>query len=156
MSQRDPGRTSSRIRKEADELETLLDGVGETAPQPSTRYVSELDPNDERETVVAVMSGVDRKGAWEPAAKISAFAFWGGVKLDFRDAALLEGETVVDCVAIMGGIEIIVPPDIEVETRGFGFMGGFSHVSQRVRGEEVPKLTIKGIAVMGGVDIKIK
>ena len=73
MSQRDSGRTSSRIRREADELETLLDGVGETAPQPSTRYLSELDPKDERETIVAVMSGVDRKGAWEPAAKISRF-----------------------------------------------------------------------------------
>ena len=41
------------------------------------------------------MSGVDRKGEWEPAGRISILAFWGGAKLDFRKADLLEGETVV-------------------------------------------------------------
>ena len=102
------------------------------------------------------MGGSVRKGTWEPPETLQAFALMGGIELDFREAALLEGTTEVQVFALMGGIQIIVPDDIDVEVNGFGFMGGFDHVSQHVPEPGRPLLRIKGLAVMGGVSVKVK
>ena len=127
------------------------------------RGPAELGPPvdyEERERLIALMSGVERKGNWEPPARLSVLAIWGGAKLDFREADLLEGETVVDILAIMGGVEVWVPKDIDVEVAGTAIMGGFTHLSQ-VASEapedaDAPLLRITGIAVMGGVEVKVK
>ena len=51
----------------------------------------------------------------------------GGIKLDMRDASFAEAETVIKAVAVMGGMEITVPEDAEVEVGAFGVMGGVDH-----------------------------
>lgn len=105
----------------------------------------------------AVMSGSNRSGRWEPAEHVTALAIMGGVRLDFREAALLEGvETNVTAYCLMGGVEIIVPPDIHVSVAGTGLMGGFGHVRQTASEPDAPRLHITGLAVMGGVDIKVR
>ena len=71
-------------------------------------------------------------------------------------AALLEGVTEVSILAIMGGVKIVVPDDVDVEVNGIGIMGGFEHVSHHVPGEAGPLIRVKGVAVMGGVDVKMK
>lgn len=113
------------------------------------------DP-EEKGYIVAVMSGSTRKGPWEPPEKLQVFACMGGVELDFREAALLEGTTDVDVFALMGGINITVPDDIDVEVNGFGLMGGFDHVSKHGVEPGRPLLRIRGIAIMGGVAVKVK
>jgi hypothetical protein len=105
---------------------------------------------------VAFMGGSLRNGQWEPPDTLYALAFMGGVELDFREAALLEGTTDVVALALMGGIKITVPDDIDVEVNGFGFMGGFEHVSRHEPGGERPLLRIRGVAIMGGVSVKVK
>lgn len=111
----------------------------------------------ERQTEVAVWSGRVRKGAWHPARVIRAFGFMGGVELDFREAHFPPGETRVFAGALMGGVEIIVPPGVHVETEGFAFMGGFE---EDTAGEPhgppppgAPVLRISGFAFMGGVEV---
>jgi len=106
--------------------------------------------------VVAILGGSARKGQWEPPAYLRVLAVMGGVELDFREAELYEGETVVDILAIMGGVNIIVPPDIDVETSGLGLMGGFASFSNRAEETGAPLLRIKGTAIMGGVEVKLK
>jgi hypothetical protein len=106
--------------------------------------------------VVAVLGGSSRKGSWEPPARLRVLALMGGVELDFREANLLEGETVVDVLAVMGGVTIVVPPDVDVETSGTGFLGGFGGVSNHAKETNAPLLRIRGLAVMGSVDVKVK
>ena len=53
------------------------------------------------------------------------FSLFGGVTLDFSDANLYSGETIVNCLAVFGGIDIIVPADLEVDANGTGLFGGF-------------------------------
>ena len=105
---------------------------------------------------IACLGGAVRKGDWEPPETLVAVACMGGVELDFRHAALLEGTTEVQVFALMGGVDIKVPDDIDVEVSGFGFMGGFDHVSQHVPEPGRPLLRIKGIAIMGGCSVKVK
>ena len=106
--------------------------------------------------VIAVLGGSSRKGSWEPPALLRVLALMGGVELDFREANLLEGETVVDVLAVMGGVTIVVPPDVDVEASGTGFLGGFGGVSNHAKETNAPLLRIRGLAVMGGVDVKVK
>jgi len=106
--------------------------------------------------VIAVMAGAVRKGNWEPPEDLRVLAVMGGSKLDFREADLLEGITEIQVLAIMGGVEIVVPPDVTVDMRGLGVMGGFPNLVHRAPEEDAPVLRIRGLAVMGGVEVKVK
>jgi hypothetical protein len=105
--------------------------------------------------VLALMGGTERKGVWTPARSIDAVAFMGGVVLDFREARFPPGVTRVNALAFMGGIEILVPPGVRVESSGTGILGGFESFEQP--GDEsdpdAPVLQVSGVAIMGGVEI---
>jgi hypothetical protein len=106
---------------------------------------------------VAVMSGVERRGAWRVPVSSTAFAFMGSVELDLRTAVLSSQVTTITAVAIMGGVEIVVPPGIRVESGGFGFMGGWDNRTTDERlGPDAPVLRVRGVAFMGGVEIRTK
>ena len=104
---------------------------------------------------IAVLSGNDRKGAWTPARQFTTIAIMGGAGLDLREARFGPGITEIRVVAIMGGVEVIVPPGLAVQTRGFGIMGGFDGIDQPSADPdpEAPIVIIKGIAIMGGVEV---
>ena len=107
--------------------------------------------------VVAVMAGTERKGAWIPARNVYSLAFMGGVGLDFREARFGPGVTEVTVVALMGGVEIIVPPGLRVQADGFAIMGAFEHRSDDVApGTDTPVLRINGMAMMGGLEISTR
>src|SRR6266496_909188 len=78
--------------------------------------------------------------------------------LDRLRAAVLSGQvTTITAVAIMGGIEVIVPPGIRVESSGFGFMGGWDNRASDDRlAPDAPVLRVRGLALMGGVEIRTK
>ncbi|HYW06539.1 MAG TPA: DUF1707 domain-containing protein, partial [Longimicrobium sp.] len=67
--------------------------------------------------LVAVMGGAVRRGAWSPPASLNVLAVMGGAELDFRDARM-GPLTEVTIFAMMGGVEIVVPPGVHVEVNG--------------------------------------
>ncbi|NGO77262.1 DUF1707 domain-containing protein [Streptomyces sp. YC504] len=106
---------------------------------------------------VAIMGGFQRKGVWTAPRRFNCFAFWGGGEIDLREAHFEDREIVVNCVAIMGGMSVIVPPGVEVVVRGFGIMGGFDHREEGVPGDPgAPRVVLTGFALMGGVGVERK
>ncbi|MFF8971544.1 DUF1707 domain-containing protein [Streptomyces sp. NPDC014995] len=106
---------------------------------------------------VAVMSGFQRRGHWTVPRRFTCFAFWGGGELDLREADFAAGEVEINCVAIMGGVQIVVPPGVEVVVRGIGVMGGFDQRETGVPGEPgAPRVVVTGFAFWGGVGIERK
>lgn len=106
---------------------------------------------------VAVMSGFQRKGRWTVPRRFNAFAFWGGGEIDLRDAVFADREVVINCVAIMGGMQVTVPPGVEVVVRGLGIMGGFDHREEGVPGDPgAPRVIVTGFAFWGGVGVERK
>ncbi len=101
------------------------------------------------------MSGFERKGDWTVAPRIDAIAFWGGGEIDLRHARFSTRDVTINCIAIMGGIDIVVPPNIGVEVRGIGIMGGFDHLSQ-TGAPDAPRITVTGFAFWGGVGVEAK
>ncbi|MFG2788769.1 DUF1707 domain-containing protein [Streptomyces sp. NPDC048419] len=106
---------------------------------------------------VAVMSGFERKGRWTVPKQFTCVTLMGGGELDLREANFADREVEINCVAIMGGVNIIVPPGVEVVVRGIGIMGGFDHRESGVPGEPgAPRVIVNGFAFWGGVGIERK
>ncbi|MFC9157694.1 DUF1707 domain-containing protein [Streptomyces bauhiniae] len=106
---------------------------------------------------VAVLSGFQRKGRWTMPKKFSCFAFMGGGEIDLREAFFADREVEINCIAVMGGLEVIVPPGVEVVVRGIGIMGGFEHLDRDEPGDPgAPRVIISGFAFWGGVGVERK
>ena len=108
--------------------------------------------------IVGIMGGGSRRGTWIPARNNWAVGLMGGCELDFRDAQLGPGVTEVRVFACMGGVEIIAPPDVQVESSGIGIMGGFD-ISSHYRAPthaDAPIIRITGLAIMGGASVKVR
>ncbi|GAB3579531.1 DUF1707 domain-containing protein [Amycolatopsis endophytica] len=142
-----------------------LPGVSAGAVQPATPRA--LSPDTRiggvpgSKTSIAVMSGAQRKGPWTVPPQHTSFAFWGGVEMDLRNARFAERNTTITAVAIMGGIDIVVPDDIIVEVTGFGFMGAFEsqergEVSPEPPPPGAPVVKVTGFAFWGGVTVTRK
>jgi hypothetical protein len=129
------------------------------APVPKREFgVTAAAHVKEQAFVVACLGGASRKGRWSPARKNYAVAVLGGTELDFREAVFGPGVTEVQVFAVMGGVEIIVPPGLTVESHGVAIMGGFDHLADTVQADSMdgPVLRISGLALMGGVDVTVR
>jgi hypothetical protein len=107
---------------------------------------------------VAILSGFERKGRWTVPKRFNCFAFMGGGEIDLREANFADREVEINCVAIMGGLQVIVPPGVEVVVRGIGVMGGFDHPRDDGSPPEpgAPRVVIGGFAFWGGVGVSRK
>ncbi len=83
-----------------------------------------------------------------------AMAVMGGCEIDLRRAWLAEGqEALLDVLVVWGGIEIKVPEEWEVVTRGSAFLGGFETKTRSLPSAD-RRLVVTGTAIMGGVEVK--
>ena len=96
------------------------------------------------------MSGATRRGAWVVPPDYTAAALMGGIQLDLRDARFSQREVTIRAFALMGGIEIIVPDDINVIVDGVGIMGGFDDNANHAEASPgQPVLRVTGRGVLG-------
>jgi hypothetical protein len=126
-----------------------------TVPESHWR-LAEPEQVPEQNVVMGVLGGGVRKGSWRAARYNYAVGFWGGVEMDFREC-VLPAFTEVRCFAMMGGVEIIVPPDVVVDTSGIGILGGFEHHAEEQDAPAgAPVIRITGLAFMGGVEVTVR
>ena len=107
-------------------------------------------------SAVAILGGFSRRGSWVVPPAFTAVAFMGGGTIDMRDARFAERTVTIHTVAIMAGIEIIVPEDAQVDVTGFGFMGAYEHDAVGEGQPDGPIIRVNGLALMGGVEVKRK
>jgi len=106
---------------------------------------------------VAVMSGIERRGRWRVERRTAAVAVMGGATLDLRNAHIEGAEVEIVAVALMGGIEIIVPEDADVDVTGFALMGGKEvKVKEGPPVPGAPTIRVQAYPVMGGIEVKSK
>jgi hypothetical protein len=109
---------------------------------------------DERH--LAMLSGLERKGVWVVPQQMTITCFLGGADLDLRQAQFAAREVVITINAIMGGADIKVNPHTHVIMEGTAIMGGYSGPNDKTPPElddQSPTVRIRGIALMGGVDV---
>ncbi|WAL69877.1 DUF1707 domain-containing protein [Amycolatopsis cynarae] len=130
-------------------------------PAPSHAVDQRIGGTPGSQTSIAIMSGASRKGNWVVPAQHNSFAFWGGVEIDLRSARFAQRNSTITAVAIMGGIDIVVPDDIVVEVTGIGFMGAFESRDDPAAAATAPPpgapvVKINGLAFWGGVSVTRK
>lgn len=155
----------------ASELKQLLaDLVPAQAPVPvpadNTRVMTRptpaptlaAGPRRTRDLMVGVMGASVRKGRWTPARSTLAIGIMGGAELDLREALLPSGVTEITTIAFMGGVEIVVPPGVRVETAGVAIMGAFEDTSDdpEIETEDTPVVRINGLAFWGAVEVSTR
>ena len=108
-------------------------------------------------TAIAIFSGAERKGVWDPPRTLNAIAMFGGCDIDLREARIPAGGMTINAVVMFGGVDIIVPEDLNVEVSGAGIFGAFDGKNHRGSSDpNTPTVRISGVAIFGGVDVKIK
>jgi hypothetical protein len=110
--------------------------------------------------VVSFLSSNEREGRWPLPRRFRALAVLGNVELDLREADIGLGVSVIEAVAVMGNIEITVPPDVAVESSGDSLLGSF--VVKYAKGVSAgtatgyKKLHITGTAYAASVEVHVK
>jgi hypothetical protein len=113
-------------------------------------------PSHETDKVVCVFGGAERGGSGSLAKKTSSITVFGGTDFDLRKTAFVPGqEYVIDCVTVFGGVDIIVPPGVNVIVSGSGIFGAFEGVSHSA-GPDRPTVNVRGFALFGAVEVSVK
>ena len=110
--------------------------------------------------IVSFLSSNEREGRWPLPRRFRALAVLGNVELDLREADIGLGVSVIEAVAVMGNIEITVPPDVAVESSGDSLLGSF--VVKYAKGVSAgtatgyKKVHITGTAYAASVEVHVK
>jgi len=80
-------------------------------------------------------------------------AFMGGFDVDLREADIEDSEASINVNCLMGGGVIRVPETWSVSMRVAAFMGGHS-LKAREGVQPLKTLIVKGVAIMGGIEVR--
>jgi hypothetical protein len=171
----DPDEHSERLdavynSKTLGELTPLLSDLPDASPTPTSSapavpntgsprpvYGAErvVDTRPTGRVSFALMSGSGRSGAWVVPPTFHAVAVMGGVEVDLREARFAQREVTIHASAWWGGIQIIVPDDVQVRVGGVGIMGGYGQESPSpsVTDPNAPLVNVVGAAIMAGVEV---
>jgi hypothetical protein len=124
--------------------------------QPS--YGSSLATTGRPAHLVAVLTGIDRKGSWQVPERIETVTVLGGVNLDLREAVLTSRETRISAFCFLGGVDIVVPPEMHVIDDGWALLGGreIPPASPESLSPDAPVLRLTGVSILGGLSVKRK
>ena len=148
-----------------DQLRSLVADLPAVSPHGATQGMAAagpaLVPSSEvpaRGAIFAVMGGLERTGSWIVPRQLKIVVVMGGGEIDLRDARFGPGVTEIEVFVIMGGIGIIVPPGVRVESFGASLMGGFGLEAgdATALSPAHPVLRLSGLAFMGGVETEMR
>ncbi|MBB5495482.1 hypothetical protein HNR07_006619 [Nocardiopsis metallicus] len=128
------------------------------SPRPvygASRIVNERPTSH---SAIVVMGAADRSGNWIVPKRFVSLAVMGGAEIDLREARFTARETTIWVGAVMGGVGIIAPDDIQVRVHGLPVMGGFGidGNTPSVVDPDAPIVHIRGLAMMGGVVVEYR
>jgi hypothetical protein len=111
----------------------------------------------ERRGAVAVLSHMRRDADWILPRLFRVFTFWGSAEIDLTQVLLGPGTSEIEIRCIMGSVEIIVPPDLRVESEVDAVLGS-AEVQRQIASTtspDAPVVRITGSAFMGSIEIKV-
>jgi len=104
-------------------------------------------------STTAVFSGPDVNLNGEKFDGAELNAVFGGIKYNLMNA-VIEKDCVINATAVFGGIDIFLPPDVNVKTSSTSLFGGISDKRKETASESAVTVYVKGMCLFGGVDIK--
>lgn len=105
----------------------------------------------ETKNFTAIFGGDERRISG-PFYGANLVAVFGGVDLDLRDAEITQ-DISISCVSVFGGIELLLPPNVQCKVQALPIFGGVEE-KHGISGEGLPTVYIEATAIFGGTDIK--
>ena len=99
----------------------------------------------------ATFSGCNLNFDGEIFEGVELSAIFGGVKCDLR-GSIIEKDCAIQVSAIFGGIDILVPDNVNVKVNSNSIFGGVSNKTKA--SANAPTIYISGTCMFGGVEIK--
>lgn len=138
------------------DLAVVTRDLPQSAQPAAAAAVSRVGGTPRSKFSVAIMSGARRMGRWVVPRTYVSVAVMGGIELDLREAQFSEPVVTLHAYTLMGGIQITVPEDVDVDVSGLAFMGGFDHNASGPGAPGAPQVRVVGFALMGGVEVRRK
>ncbi len=102
--------------------------------------------------ITAILGGFQRRISTPDFRGGDISALMGGCELDLRESSIV-GDAELNVFAVMGGITIRCPPDWTIILKGVPVLGGFEEKTAPAP-DPGKRLTIRGYAIMGGVEVR--
>jgi hypothetical protein len=119
-----------------------------------SRLTSSGGPADDELDLIAIFGGANLASTASALRRISGAAWYGGGTLDLRGATVDPAGASVVTRAIFGGFRLVVPETWRIEIDGKAVFGGFVDARDQVLVDPGgPLLTVKGLAIFGGVAV---
>jgi hypothetical protein len=112
--------------------------------------------SDETDTIVNILGGSCRSGQWTVPREIRIITLFGGADIDFTDAIFTTHNVTIKVLCLFGGTDISIPENINVISKAFCILGGIDNSAPSIASRQAPILTIEGLVMFGGLDIKVK
>jgi hypothetical protein len=111
----------------------------------------------ERAGIVSFLSGQNRHGDWLLPRLFRVVSVLGNVVIDLTRARVGPGMSRIEVRAVMGNVEIIVPPELRVMCDGSGILANFeaNTKAQPPLPPDAPLISIGGSAFMANVEVKV-
>jgi hypothetical protein len=112
----------------------------------------------ERAGVLSVFSSQSRSGLWTVPRELRVATVMGSVELDLREARIADGETRIHVFALLGSIELVLPPGVRVEVEGDGLGANFDVVPDPTiqLPPDAPTIRITGSAYFASVECAVR
>lgn len=104
------------------------------------------------EMIVALFSGVERKGRWHPRRSLSVLTLFGGTDIDLTEAVFTDNVCEINVFCMFGGIDIRVPEGAHVRNDCNAIFGG-SGIKASPPMPGAPTVRVRGFVGFGGVDV---
>ena len=111
------------------------------------RVTADLPAAGVERRVSGVLSKGEQAGRWRTGDRLRARAVVGACDADLRR---LEGDVDVRATAVLGSVDVVVPPGTEVELSGWGLLASRK---VRVRDGGGPRVSVRAVAVLGTVRV---
>lgn len=133
----------------------LFDLIALAIAQVAKQLIPEVgDENTDVFQVVTMTGGRNWVSKAEALRSGTVITGMGGMEMDLTHAGLDPAGANLTFVTVMGGAEIRVPRDWNVQLKGWAFMGGHANTARKLDvPEDAPHLVIEAKTVMGGVAV---
>lgn len=111
----------------------------------------------DRAGTVVFLGSQTRHGDWLLPRLFRVVSVLGTVVIDLTRARVGPGTSRIEVRAVMGNVEIIVPPELRVECDGSGFLANFeaNTKAQPPLPPDAPLISIGGTAFLANVEVKV-
>jgi hypothetical protein len=111
---------------------------------------------DNTDNIISIFGGNTRSGQWAVPREVRVFTIFGGADIDFSDAIFTTPNVTIKICCLFGGDNIYIPENVNVVSKAFCIMGGIDNKAPSIATRQAPTITIEGVVLFGGLDIKIK